>query len=225
MFGRIAPTYDGLNRALSLGTDVLWRRAAIRCLAPRSGEHIADICCGTGDLALAAQRSGCTVTGADFTEPMLVRALAKSRRRGQAVSFAAGDALALPWRDRSFQGAVMGFGLRNLADPVEGLSEAGRVLQEGGRFVVLEFSRPSSRLVRSTFDIYFRHVLPRVGRWVSRDDAYQYLVDTVMGFPSPAEVEDWFRQAGFAHVERRLLSGGIACLHRGVVGGSGEAAG
>ena len=225
MFGRIAPTYDGLNRALSLGTDVLWRRAAIRWLAPRVGEHIADICCGTGDLALAARRSGCTVAGVDFTEPMLVRGLAKSRRRGRAVSFTAGDALALPWREGSFHGGVMGFGLRNLADPARGLSEARRVLQEGGRFVVLEFSRPASRLVRSTFDLYFRHILPRVGRWVSRDDAYQYLVDTVMGFPSPAEVGEWFGQAGFLQVERRLLSGGIACLHRGVVGGSGEAAG
>ncbi len=218
MFDRIAPRYDLLNRLLSAGTDQRWRRAAVAFLgAPRA--RILDVCTGTADLLMAALRGGSQSRGAgvDLSTEMLRRAGGKLAREGlaQRASLLAGDVLRLPLRDSLFDGALIAFGIRNVSAPEAALLEIRRVLKPGGRLVVLEFSQPPGVLGR-LYQLYFRHLLPRIGALISGDaSAYRYLPASVERFPSPAGFAALMAGAGFASVEQRRLTGGIACLHRG----------
>lgn len=212
MFDRIAPTYDLLNHLLSGNVDARWRRTAVRALGLRGGERVLDACTGTGDLAIALQAGGAgEVVGSDFSPSML----AQARQKAPALRFAVADTTALPFPDRSFDAATVGFGVRNLEDLDGGLAELCRVLRPGGRLAVLEFNRPPNALVRAVYHTYFMVVLPIIGNLVSggADNAYAYLPRSVLAFPGPAALADRMRAAGFARVEVRPLTLGIAWLH------------
>src|SRR5687768_13277812 len=223
MFSSIAPRYDLLNHVLSLNVDRLWRRRAVARLrwerAP-AGTYL-DNCAGTLDLAVTlATRRGFAgrVVGSDFTFAMLANGVDKTA--GKPVVPACADALALPYADASFDGATVGFGVRNLADLDAGLAEMARVLKPGARLVILEFTTPGWQPFRGLYFFYFLKVLPLVGRMVSKhSSAYTYLPESVMSFPDPPELARRMEAAGFGGVKWETLSGGIAALHHGTRGG------
>ena len=220
MFGSIAPRYDLLNHLLSLNRDRAWRRRAVDRLLERAEPRgrFLDACAGTFDLALElARRSGFTgeVVASDFALPMLRRGLPKLRR--QPVRPLCGDALRLPFADVTFDGATVGFGVRNLADLDAGLRELGRVLRPGAPLVVLEFATPSWQPFRALYLFYFRRILPWIGRRLSRhDEAYSYLPASVLEFPSPDGLADRMARAGFEGVTWETMTGGIVAIHRGI---------
>ena len=217
VFTAIAPRYDLLNHLLSLNVDRRWRRVAVRSLgwerAP-AGQYL-DLCAGTMDLAaeLAGTAGfGGRVVGADFVVPMLAR----GRHKAPRTAPVAADALGLPFPDATFDGAMVGFGVRNLADLDAGLREAARVLKPGARFVVLEFATPRFAPLRALYLFYFRRVLPAVGRAVSKHrDAYTYLPESVLAFPDPDALAARLQAAGFSDVRYQLLTGGICAVHHG----------
>jgi demethylmenaquinone methyltransferase/2-methoxy-6-polyprenyl-1,4-benzoquinol methylase len=219
MFDRIARRYDLLNRVLSAGTDVRWRRACVDLLELGGPARVLDLATGTADLLVEVLRRGaghCGV-GVDLSEQMLRRGGAKLRRRGldSRARLAAGDAEALPLPSASFDAATIGFGIRNVGNPDAALAEILRVLRPGGRLVVLEFSRPPGWR-GALYRRYFEGVLPRIGALVSGDaGAYSYLPASVERFPAPDAFAALMERAGFTAVRWRLLTGGIACLHRG----------
>jgi demethylmenaquinone methyltransferase/2-methoxy-6-polyprenyl-1,4-benzoquinol methylase len=220
MFSAIAPRYDLLNRVLSAGRDRYWRREAIRATAPPPKGGLLDICTGTADMALEAARQfpGLHITGVDFSRPMIALGVAKVQRArlSRRISLQVHPAEALPFPDGSFDAATIAFGLRNLPDRLRGLREMHRVLKPEGCAVILEFTTPPSRLFRRVYLWYFHHVLPRIGRLVSRHpSAYSYLPASVADFPSPDGLSDWMRESGFAQVSYRLLTGGIVSIHVG----------
>lgn len=220
MFSSIAPRYDLLNHLLSLNIDRLWRRWAVNRLqwerAP--GGVYLDNCAGTLDLAVElARRPGFhgRVVGSDFTLAMLQRGRPKIEHLPIAPLCA--DALALPYADASFDGATVGFGVRNLVDLDAGLREMARVLRPGARLVVLEFTTPSWQPFRALYFFYFLRVLPLVGRLISKHgSAYSYLPESVLQFPDPPQLAGRMRDAGFRDVGWRALTGGIAAIHWGV---------
>ncbi len=226
MFAGIADRYDLLNRVLSAGTDQRWRRALLRAAGEVEGRVLVDVCSGTGDVALLFARRGARVLGVDFTPEMLRIARAKwrpspRRDKGGTCAFVQGDALRLPMADRSADIATIAFGIRNVADRAQGLSELARIVRPGGLVLVLEFSLPSGRVLGSAYRLYFTRVLPWIGGWVSGDSsAYRYLPDTVMAWPTPKAFEREMSEAGLEACEHRLLSGGIAALFWGRVSGS-----
>ena len=222
MFSDIAPSYDLLNHLLSANIDRGWRRRAIAELdVPRRprGTYL-DLCAGTLDVAVQlAGTAGFVgrVVAADFAEPML-RA-GERKRRGHAVDPVVADGLDLPLADGSLAGAIVGFGVRNLADLDAGLREVHRVLEPQGRFVILELSRPRSALVRGGYHLYFHRLLPLVGRLVSgHRTAYSYLPDSVAHFPTGDALATRLRGAGFATVHWRPVTFGIAAIHTAVKG-------
>ena len=217
LFSEIAPRYDLLNHLLSMNIDRRWRRRAIRELGWEGspGGTYLDLCTGTFDLAteLGGQSGfGGTILASDFAFPMLARGLPKIR--SAPVLPICGDTQLLPFADSSFAGVTVGFGVRNLSDLAAGFREAHRVLQPGGRFVILEFTVPPGRLMRAAYLLYFNHILPVAGRLVSGHPwAYSYLPKSVEGFPGPARLAELMREAGFATVDWSLVSGGIAAIH------------
>jgi demethylmenaquinone methyltransferase/2-methoxy-6-polyprenyl-1,4-benzoquinol methylase len=210
MFDRIAPVYDAMNRAMTLGLDQRWR-ATTAAWVVRPGDRVLDTCCGTGDLALAAARAGGQVTGLDFSQPMLERA----RRNSEEVEWVQGDALALPFGDGDFDAATVGFGVRNLDDLERGLGELRRVLRAGGRIGILEITRPRGPLA-PFYRLWFDGLVPLCGRLLPGGSAYTYLPASVRRFPGPAELADLLRAAGFSEVRWRTFAGGIVALHTGV---------
>ena len=229
VFTAIAPRYDLLNHLLSLNVDRRWRRQAVKLLGWErvpNGLYL-DLCAGTLDLAatLAAERGfGGRIIGADFVLPMLQL----GRDKSAAVLPLNADALELPFPAAVFDGATVGFGVRNLADLDQGLRECRRVLKPGATLVVLEFTTPTRQPMKGLYLSYFRHVLPLVGRLVSKHTtAYTYLPESVLDFPAPDALADRLRLAGFDDVRYRTLFGGICALHSGVrlagFGSGGEA--
>jgi demethylmenaquinone methyltransferase / 2-methoxy-6-polyprenyl-1,4-benzoquinol methylase len=213
MFDRIAPFYDLMNRTMTLGLDRSWRRLAAGA-AVRPGDRVLDACCGTGDLALAANAAGGDVVGLDFSEPMLERA----RRKSDAVEWVQSDVLALPFADASFDAATVGFGIRNLADLEGGLAELARVVRPGGRVACLEITRPRG-LLRPFFRLWFDGLVPLLGKAFPGGGAYTYLPASVRRFPGPEDLAAAFERAGLGSVSWRLLGGGIVALHVGTVTG------
>ena len=217
VFTAIAPRYDFLNHLLSLNIDRRWRRRAVRRLdwERRPDGIYLDLCAGTLDLAAAlASADGFRgqIIGADFVIPMLERGRGKSTR----IRPVGADALELPFPDAGFDGALVGFGVRNLADLDRGLTEARRVLKPGARLVILEFTTPRFAPLRAAYLFYFRRLLPLIGRAVSKHtDAYTYLPESVLNFPDPDALSHRLEAAGFRDVRYDLLTGGICALHRG----------
>jgi demethylmenaquinone methyltransferase/2-methoxy-6-polyprenyl-1,4-benzoquinol methylase len=217
LFTAIAPRYDFLNHLLSFNVDRRWRRRAVQRLAweaKPAGVYL-DLCAGTMDLAATlAQAPGFhgTVIGADFVVPMLASGRAKAPSSRMAPVGA--DALALPFADQSFDGAMVAFGVRNLADLNAGLAEVARVLRRGAHFVILEFATPRFAPLRAAYLFYFRRVLPAIGRAVSKHrDAYSYLPESVLTFPEPEALAARLGNAGFHDVAYELLTGGICAVH------------
>jgi demethylmenaquinone methyltransferase/2-methoxy-6-polyprenyl-1,4-benzoquinol methylase len=208
MFDRIAPVYDAMNRLMTAGLDRRWRREAAAVVRP--GDRVLDICCGTGDLALAAADAGGKVTGIDFSEPMLERARAKA----PGIEWVSGDALALPFGDGAFDAVTIGFGLRNLADIEQGLAEMRRALKPGGRVAILEITRPRGVLA-PFYRFWFDGVIPLAGKVLPGGAAYSYLPASVRRFPGPEDLARALEGSGFGAVSYRLLAGGIVALHVG----------
>ncbi|MFI5207109.1 MAG: ubiquinone/menaquinone biosynthesis methyltransferase [Gemmatimonadales bacterium] len=219
MFEGVAPSYDLLNRVLSLNVDRAWRRRAISRLgwAARPDGIYLDACAGTLDLARSlARRPGFhgRVVATDFALPML--RIGAAKLNGERIYSAAADTLELPVADGTFDGALVGFGVRNLADLSAGLAELSRVLKPGARLVVLDFATPQSALLRTLYLFYFRRVLPVVGRLVSgHPTAYTYLPESVMTFPDPETLARALDVAGLKDVGYEFLTGGIAAVSWG----------
>jgi demethylmenaquinone methyltransferase/2-methoxy-6-polyprenyl-1,4-benzoquinol methylase len=209
MFDTIAPRYDRLNRILTLGLDVGWRRTAVRALALRPDARVLDIACGTGDFCREVERGGGWAIGLDRSAGMLAAAAHTD------APLVRGDGLFLPARDASFDGITCGFALRNVValDPL--FAECARVLKPGGRFAFLEVAEPDRAIIRAGHRVYFRHVVPFVGGLLSDRAAYRYLPDSTAYLPSGAELTRRLTVAGFTGVTRRLLGLGAAQLLSG----------
>lgn len=217
MFASIAPRYDLLNHLLSMQVDRYWRRMTVRRLSAHVGEGdiVLDLATGTGDLALRLAKR-VSVVGCDFTPEMMVLGRRKVERKGlqDRLRFSQGDALALPFPDSLFGAVSIAFGLRNLEDYEVGLREMQRVLRPGGLLAILEFSHPKNALLGGMHSFYSQHVLPRVGRWLSGDNAaYNYLPASVREFPGPEELERLIEACGFQDVNHQTLTGGVVALH------------
>ena len=210
MFDRIAPVYDVMNRVMTAGLDQRWRKLAVREVV-WPGDRVLDACCGTGDLAVEAERRGGRVVGLDFSPKMLERA----RKKSGAVEWIQGDALALPFPDGDFDAATVGFGVRNLADLESGLKELARVLRPGGKLAVLEITRPRG-LLKPFFRLWFDVLVPLAGRVLPGGKAYTYLPASVRRFPGPDDLSALFESAGFADVHYKLVGGGVVALHVGI---------
>ena len=209
MFDRIAPVYDAMNRVMTAGLDQRWRRITV-AETVRDGDRVLDACCGTGDLAIAAQKRGALVTGLDFSEAMLVRA----RKKAPAIEWVQGDMLALPFEDASFDAVTVGFGVRNVTDLEAGLRELRRVLRDGGRLGILEITTPRGWL-RPFYRLWFDRVVPLLGKVLPGGAAYTYLPASVRRFPPPEELSALLERGGFVAVRFRLFAGGIVALHVG----------
>ena len=209
MFDRIAPVYDSMNRLMTAGLDRRWRAATARAVV-RDGDRVLDVCCGTGDLSIAARDAGGEVTGLDFSEPMLARA----REKSSDIDWVSGDALALPFPDGSFDAATVGFGVRNLDDLERGLTELRRVLVPGGRLAILEITRPKG-LLAPFYRFWFDGVIPLAGKVLPGGSAYAYLPASVRRFPAPEGLAKLLDDAGFDEISWRLFAGGIVALHKG----------
>ena len=219
IFSEIAPRYDLLNHLLSLNIDKAWRRRAIAELAVTAnpGGTYLDLCAGTLDVASEISMvSGFTgsVIGADFAEPMLRAGRGKIGRK--PIAPVAADALQLPLPSGGLAGAIVAFGIRNVAGLDAGLREVFRVLSPGARFVILEFSTPRRRVLRALYQMYFNHVLPFIGGMISgHGSAYRYLPRSVANFPVEEELASRMTAAGFSGVKWRSLTFGIAAIHVG----------
>jgi demethylmenaquinone methyltransferase/2-methoxy-6-polyprenyl-1,4-benzoquinol methylase len=217
IFSEIAPRYDLLNHVLSLNIDRRWRRKAIARLEverDQAGRYL-DLCAGTMDVAVEISRlpgfRG-LVVGADFAEPMLKAGAGKIS--GSGITPVTADAVQLPIASGQLAGAIVAFGIRNVAGLDEALREALRILVPGGRFVILEFSTPRIRVLRVLYQLYFHHELPLVGRLISgHRTAYKYLPRSVANFPVEEELARRMEAAGFAKVSWRSLSFGVAAIH------------
>ncbi len=212
MFGRIAPTYELVNRVLSAGRDGYWRRRAVAAVRVSPEDRVLDLCCGTGDFArLFAQASPAMVVGCDFSRPMLELAAGRNRL---PIDWCLADALSLPFADESFTVVGCAFGVRNFQKLGRGLEEIHRVLRRGGRAVILEFSTPRAPVLGGLYDFYFRRVMPRLAALISRDrvGAYSYLTESVSSFVGPAGMIEALGSAGFSRIESESLTIGVVTV-------------
>lgn len=226
MFDAIAPTYERVNTIASFGRDAAWRRTAVRAADVRAGDVVLDVCCGTGDM-IRAFAAGATpparLIGIDFSAQMLMRGCYDGLRT--PVQLLRADALRLPLRDASVDVTSCAFGVRNFQDLDAGLGELRRVLRDGGRIVILEFTMPSSILLRWPYRVYTEVVLPRLANWISRDRtrAYRYLPRSIRTFLPRNAMLQRLRAAGFRDVTAEALNLGSVAIYRGVRCGSDSA--
>jgi demethylmenaquinone methyltransferase/2-methoxy-6-polyprenyl-1,4-benzoquinol methylase len=205
MFDTIAPRYDLVNRVMTVGLDRRWRRATVGALGLPAEARVLDVACGTGDLCRDLSLAGYQPIGVDLSAGMLAHA-------HTAAPLVQGDALQLPIRGGSADGAISGFALRNFVALDPFFAELARILRPGGRIALLDVATPVHPLLRAGHSVYFGHVVPRIGALLSDRDAYRYLPRSVAYLPATTELLDQVAAAGFEHVDRRLLSGGITQL-------------
>ena len=221
LFNNIAPTYDFLNHFLSLGRDYYWRKKAVQGLEGLEG-WILDIATGTGDVAIEIIHQNDhhrKVFGLDFSHPMIKKAQRKVLDKGlsQTITLSLGDALSLPFRDNTFRAAMIAFGLRNIVKKEQALSEMVRVIQKGGKVIILEFTFPQKGLMKRLYPIYFQRILPWVGGFISGDQgAYAYLPESVLHFASAENYEEIMTRAGLENVGSQSLTGGVASVISGI---------
>ncbi|MBK7093152.1 MAG: bifunctional demethylmenaquinone methyltransferase/2-methoxy-6-polyprenyl-1,4-benzoquinol methylase UbiE [bacterium] len=221
MFDKISTRYDLLNRVLSLGMDLYWRRVAIRELDNEKHLRVLDLACGTGDIAMAAAKATTRrqVIGIDRAEQMLALAYSKVSRGllSNQILLACGDGMNIPVADGSMDAATIAFGIRNMPDTSLCLGEMKRTLRTNGKLIVLEFSLPKNRILRSLHLFYLRRILPVIGRWLSGDNyAYSYLNKTIETYPHGAQFVELMQKAGFTDVQCRPLTLGIVSLYTGI---------
>jgi len=220
LFTDVAGRYDLLNHVLSFQVDRYWRRATarkFRATLDRPEARVLDLCCGTADLTIALARgSRASIISSDFCHPMLTQAREKLERQKIAPLGAEADALQLPFADETFDLVACSFGFRNLANYRAGLREILRVLKRGGEVGILEFGTPRGFPLGPLYSFYFHRIVPTAGEWISGvKGAYSYLTRSVDRFPEPEQLETWMREAGYAEVSRREMTGGIAVLYCG----------
>lgn len=208
MFDAIAGRYDLVNRLMTLGLDVGWRRTAVAELRLPGGALVADLACGTGDLCTELRTSGYRAVGFDFSRGMLEAATT-------SAPLVQADVLCLPLRDASVDGATSGFALRNVTDLGALFAEIARVVRPGGRIVLLDASEPEHPLVRAAHRVYFGRIVPLIGGVLSDGSAYRYLPRSLAYLPPPARMLDMLGEAGFRHVRRSTLTAGAAQLLTG----------
>jgi demethylmenaquinone methyltransferase/2-methoxy-6-polyprenyl-1,4-benzoquinol methylase len=220
VFSSVAARYDLMNDLMSAGIHRVWKEAMMDWLAPRPGQRLLDVAGGTGDIAFRfLKRAGeAEAVVCDMTEAMLAegRKRAEALRLADRLDWVAGDAMALPFPDRSFDAYTISFGIRNVTRPADALAEAFRVLRPGGRLMVLEFSQIPVAGLQWLYDRYSFNVIPALGQAIANDRAsYQYLVESIRKFPDQESFATLIRGAGFGQVKWRNLSLGIAALHSG----------
>ena len=220
MFDGIAHRYDFLNHFFSLGIDVLWRKKCVRILRREHPKRMLDVATGTADFAIEAVRMGLDVhvTGVDISAGMLEIGRRKVAARGwnERIDLLQGDSVSLPFDDDHFDVFTVAFGVRNFENLDGGLRDMLRVLRPGGLGLVLEFSKPRRFPIKQVFGLYFKHIMPTVGKWVSKDPAaYTYLPESVEAFPEGEAFLTCLRNAGFTEVQARPLTGGIATIYTG----------
>ena len=221
MFAQIASKYDLMNHLLSLNIDTYWRSATVKKVPVTGSEPILDLCTGTGDLAFTFRKRhpSIPIIGADFCNEMLDVARQKQQKRNvDGIEFVEASAMELPFEDNRFQVVSVAFGIRNVEKTEQGLSEITRVCQPGGRVAILEFSRPYVWPLSSIYNFYFRHVLPRVGQMMAKNDksAYEYLPSSVSQFPSGQGFADLLAGAGLKDIQMFPMTLGVATLYMGV---------
>ena len=219
MFNNIAPKYDLLNHTLSMGIDILWRKKAVRILKKLQPKKVLDIACGTGDFAIEDLKSGATeVIGLDISKGMVDVGIEKVNKKGLAskVSLRVGDSENILFEENSFDGITVGFGVRNFENLEKGLSEMHRVLNPEGQLIVLEFSKPKYFPIKQLYFFYFKFILPKIGKLVSKDQtAYTYLPDSVNAFPDGKKFTDILEKVGFKSTKIIPCSFGIASIYVG----------
>jgi demethylmenaquinone methyltransferase/2-methoxy-6-polyprenyl-1,4-benzoquinol methylase len=221
VFESVAPRYDLMNDLMSAGVHRLWKNTLVDVVNPRPGEKLLDVAGGTGDIAfriVRRQMERPDVTVCDINAAMLAVGRDRALNRGlvKGITWTTGDAEALPFPDRSFDGYTIAFGLRNVTDIDKALSEAHRVLKPGGRYWCLEFSKVSSPSLARLYDAYSSRALPLLGRVVAGDaDSYRYLHESIRRFPTQRQLAERLRRAGFFNVSWRNLSMGVVALHGG----------
>ena len=220
VFSNVASKYDVMNDAMSMGIHRIWKDAMMDWLAPRAGQKLLDVAGGTGDISFRflkrAGRAHATVL--DLTEPMLVEGAkrAEAAQLADQLDWVVGDAMALPFKDNTFDVYTISFGIRNVTRIADALSEAFRVLRPGGRLMVLEFSQIPNDMMQKVYDLYSFNIIPRLGQLIANDrDSYQYLVESIRKFPDQETFAQMIREAGFENVKYRNMSMGIAALHSG----------
>jgi demethylmenaquinone methyltransferase / 2-methoxy-6-polyprenyl-1,4-benzoquinol methylase len=220
MFDNIAPKYDLLNRILSLGVDVWWRKQAVKHLRAYQPDHVVDIACGTGDFSIAVYKSGVAkVTGVDIANEMLVNGRVKLKEMGldKGITLVQGDSEQLQFDDNTFDGATVAFGVRNFEHLEKGLTEILRVLRPGAPLIVLEFSKPRVFPVKQLFNFYFKTICPMVGRLVSGDArAYTYLYESVQVFPDGTAFTSIMETCGYKSIQWKKFTFGICSMYIGV---------
>ena len=220
MFDGIAHRYDFLNHFFSLGIDVLWRKRCVRLLRQERPKRMLDVATGTADFAIEAVRMGLDVhvTGVDISAGMLDVGRTKIAARGwnDRIELIQGDSVDLPFEADAFDAFTVAFGVRNFEDLQGGLKDMLRVLKPGGLGLVLEFSKPRRFPIKQVFGLYFKHIMPTVGKWVSKDPAaYTYLPESVDAFPEGNDFLDQMTLAGYTDVKAQRLTGGIATIYTG----------
>lgn len=219
MFSSLAHRYDLANHLLSLNQDKRWRKAVVRWANPQAGQHLLDLCTGTGDLALDfAKAADIQVTGIDISDKMLAIAADKTKHIGfdHRINYDEGNVLELPYPDHQFDLATIAFGLRNLPNYEQGLREMFRVLKPGGQLLILEFSLPKG-IWGKLYLWYLKNILPHIGGWITgKKDAYQYLDQSIRDFPAREDLSDLMRSIGFQDIGIRSFQGGIALIHQGL---------
>ncbi len=221
MFDSIAGNYDALNHILSLDIDRIWRKKALKQIVDAPAPvQVLDLACGTGDFSIAIAKALAEghVTGVDLSEGMLAVMRDKVGKAGlnEMISIEEGDGENLRFPDNTFDRVTIAFGIRNFEDRPKGLREMLRVLKPGGRLVILELSRPENKVIRWFYDLYFLHILPKIGGKVSGDKAaYAYLPASVAAFPGKKEFTTTMREAGFRNVTHKAFTLGICRMYTG----------
>ena len=218
MFDRISPSYDRLNHLLSINIDKVWRRRTAKAVSKSHPKTILDLATGTADLAIALAKRNpqAHIIGTDISEKMLEigqAKIAKEKLENQ-IELRLGDATALPFEDNSFDTVTVAFGVRNFENMKQGLSEIHRVLKPNGQAFILEFSMPEKFPIKQVYRLYFKHILPKIGKWVSKDaSAYTYLPESVERFPKPLEFLRLLSSAGLTESTMRHFGHSIATLY------------
>lgn len=218
MFDGVAPYYDLLNRVLSLGIDVQWRKKAIKMLAASAPKKILDIATGTADLAIEAAKviQPESIIGLDISSEMLKIGDKKiaDKALNEVIQLELGDSEALRYADGQFDAVMSSFGVRNFENLPKGLAEMNRVLAKGGQCMILEFSRPTAFPLKQLFNGYFKYILPVIGRVKSKDPrAYTYLYESVQAFPDYERFADILKEVGFSEVTWKPLTFGICTIY------------